>query len=93
MGVDTNIIAAERALDTLNNEPIKGRPMRVMWSDETFYYYRSGFGYCEEPPLRDPSFSNIYIKNLDESIDREKLRDTFSAFGKILSCKVSSQIE
>ena len=92
MSIDTNIIAAELALDTMNNEPIKGRPMRIMWSDLD-QDYRSGFGYCEEPPLRDPSFSNIYIKNLDESIDREKLRDTFSAFGKILSCKVSSQIE
>ncbi|KAH9331910.1 hypothetical protein KI387_004018, partial [Taxus chinensis] len=32
--------------------------------------------------------ANLYLKNLDDSIDDEKLRDLFSEYGTITSCKV-----
>ncbi|KAL3722357.1 hypothetical protein ACJRO7_034693 [Eucalyptus globulus] len=32
--------------------------------------------------------ANLYIKNLDDSIDDEKLKELFSPFGNITSCKV-----
>uniref|UniRef100_A0A672MYF5 Polyadenylate-binding protein n=1 Tax=Sinocyclocheilus grahami TaxID=75366 RepID=A0A672MYF5_SINGR len=66
---------AECALDTMNYEVIKGRPIRIMWSQR-------------DPGLRKSGVGNIFIKNMDESIDNKALYDTFSAFGNILSCKV-----
>ncbi|CAN9515491.1 unnamed protein product [Ophioblennius macclurei] len=66
---------AECALDTMNYDLIKGRPIRIMWSQR-------------DPGLRKSGVGNIFIKNMDESIDNKALYDTFSAFGNILSCKV-----
>ncbi|KAF5306954.1 hypothetical protein FQA39_LY00184 [Lamprigera yunnana] len=67
---------AERALDTMNFDLMKGQPIRIMWSQR-------------DPSLRKSGVGNVFIKNLDKSIDNKAMYDTFSAFGNILSCKVA----
>lgn len=71
-----NAMDGERALESLNYNPLKGRPMRIMWSQR-------------DPALRKSGAGNIFIKSLDTTIDNKALHDTFSAFGNILSCKIA----
>ncbi|XP_061674567.1 polyadenylate-binding protein 1A-like isoform X2 [Syngnathoides biaculeatus] len=66
---------AEHALDTMNFDLIKGQPMRIMW-------------WQRDPTLRKSGVGNIFIKNLDRSLDNNVLYDIFSFFGNILSGKV-----
>nr|AAG38953.1 testis-specific poly(A)-binding protein [Homo sapiens] len=66
---------AEHALDTMNFDVIKGKPVRIMWSQR-------------DPSLRKSGVGNIFVKNLDKSINNKALYDTVSAFGNILSCNV-----
>lgn len=70
-----NGMDADRALDVLNYSPIRGRPCRLMKSQR-------------DPSLRKSGSGNVFIKNLDKSVDNKALHDTFSAFGNVLSCKV-----
>ncbi|KAL9308244.1 Polyadenylate-binding protein 1 [Arabidopsis thaliana] len=63
-------------MEVLNYCKLKGKPMRTMFSER-------------DPSNRMSGRGNVFVKNLDESIDNKQLCDMFSAFGKVLSCKVA----
>lgn len=71
--------AASRAIDTLNYSLVNGKPIRIMRSHR-------------DPSQRKSSNGNIFIKNLEKTIDTKALHDTFSQFGNILSAKVATDI-
>jgi polyadenylate-binding protein len=70
-----NSADADRALDTMNFEPIGGKMCRIMWCQR-------------DPTVRRSGVGNIFVKGLDKSIDNKALYDAFSIFGNILSVKV-----
>ncbi|GBG91851.1 hypothetical protein CBR_g53742 [Chara braunii] len=70
-------VDAERAMEALNYTALNSKPVRIMWSHR-------------DPSTRKSGVGNIFIKNLEESIDNKALHDTFVIFGNILSCKVAT---
>ncbi|CAK7346720.1 unnamed protein product [Dovyalis caffra] len=67
---------AANAMELLNFTPLNGKPIRVMFSHR-------------DPSIRKSGHANVFIKNLDTSIDNKALQETFASFGSVLSCKVA----
>ncbi|KAK7270996.1 hypothetical protein RJT34_26565 [Clitoria ternatea] len=67
---------AANAMEHLNYTPINGKAIRIMFSHR-------------DPSIRKSGYANVFIKNLDTSLDNKALHDTFAAFGTVLSSKVA----
>ncbi|KAF5208442.1 Polyadenylate-binding protein [Thalictrum thalictroides] len=72
-----DIDAARHAMEILNFTPVNGKPIRIMFSHR-------------DPITRKSGHANLFIKNLDPSIDNKKLYDMFAVFGTVRSCKVET---
>ncbi|KAL8204945.1 hypothetical protein R6Q57_010568 [Mikania cordata] len=66
---------AIHAIESKNNTLFYGKMIRVTWSHRDPHARKSGIG-------------NVFVKNLNESIDNVLLQELFKPFGNILSCKV-----
>ncbi|XWS20205.1 hypothetical protein CRYUN_Cryun31cG0079900 [Craigia yunnanensis] len=69
---------ASRALACLNHTDLKGKSLRIMWSQR-------------DPFPRKISLANLFVKNLDPSISCSRLEEIFCRFGTILSCKIAEE--
>uniref|UniRef100_A0A1J3HG04 Polyadenylate-binding protein n=1 Tax=Noccaea caerulescens TaxID=107243 RepID=A0A1J3HG04_NOCCA len=68
---------AEKALKQLNFSSLNGKMIRVNYSSRDSSARRSGIG-------------NLFVKNLDKSVDNKTLHEAFSGCGTIVSCKVAT---
>ncbi|XP_069155832.1 polyadenylate-binding protein 2-like [Solanum lycopersicum] len=66
---------AARAMEMLDFTPVNGKSIRVKRSHR-------------DPNSPKNRRANLFIRNLDKSIEIEALHDTFSNFGYICSCKI-----
>ncbi|XP_015894635.3 polyadenylate-binding protein 6 [Ziziphus jujuba] len=69
---------ASKALALLNHTELKGKPMRIMWSQR-------------DPLTRNTGIGILFVKNLDPSITSGQLRYMFCNYGTVLSCKVAEE--
>ena len=70
-------MTAEKAMKKLNFTHLNGKMIRVTYSSRDSAARTSGIG-------------NLFVKNLDKSVDNKTLHDTFSECGNIVSCKVAT---
>ncbi|XP_060201380.1 polyadenylate-binding protein 7-like [Lycium barbarum] len=67
---------AVRAIEVKNHSTLNGKAIRVSWSRR-------------DSDVRRSETANVFIKNLNDTIDSAKLEEIFHKFGNILSCKVA----
>ncbi|KAA8528512.1 hypothetical protein F0562_035867 [Nyssa sinensis] len=82
---------AAKAVDALNGKKIDDKEWYVGKAQKKFereLELKSRFEQSAKEAVDKFQGVNLYIKNLDDSIDDDKLKELFSEFGTITSCKV-----
>ncbi|VDL26462.1 unnamed protein product [Hymenolepis diminuta] len=77
----SNTDSAEAAVNAMNNKEINGQKLyvnRAQSKDERQKLLRQQYS----------QGTNLYVKNLDDTIDDARLKETFSKYGNITSAKV-----
>jgi polyadenylate-binding protein len=83
--------AAAAAVEGMNEKEVKGKALyvsRAQKKSEREDELRQQYEKVREEKLTKYQGVNLYVKNLDDSVDDEKLRQEFSACGVITSAKV-----
>ena len=70
---------ARKALESMNFMQINGKQIIVTPSQSN-------------PILRKANNANVFVKNLDKSVDNKRLYETFRRFGPIMSCKLAQEV-
>jgi polyadenylate-binding protein len=85
---------AQRAVDELNGKEFEGRELyvgRAQKKAERQAELKEKFERMKLERINRYQGVNLYVKNLDDCIDDERLRKEFSQFGTITSAKVSKE--
>jgi len=88
--------AAEKAVDDLNGTEMNGKTLyvgRAQKKAERQQELKKKFEQLKLERLNRYQGVNLYVKNLDDSIDDERLRKEFSPYGTITSARVSVMSE
>ncbi len=86
--------AAEAAVDDMNGKEFSGKTIyvgRAQKKAERQMELKKKFEQMKLERMSRYQGVNLYVKNLDDSIDDERLRQEFSPFGTITSAKVMTE--
>lgn len=82
---------AARAVESLNGQKIDNKEWyvaRAQKKSEREAELKNRFDPREKEVVDELQRNNLYVKNLDDTVDDDKLKEMFSPFGSITSCKV-----
>ncbi|KAH9484350.1 Polyadenylate-binding protein, cytoplasmic and nuclear [Psilocybe cubensis] len=82
---------AQKAVDTLHDTEVNGRKLfvsRAQKKAEREEELRRSYEQAKMEKLSKYQGVNLYIKNLEDDVDDDKLRAEFEVFGTVTSCKV-----
>ena len=86
--------AAEAACDEMNGKEVSGKTIyvgRAQKKAERQMELKKKFEQMKLERMSRYQGVNLYVKNLDDTIDDERLRQEFTPYGTITSAKVMSE--